>query len=249
MRAIPSGEPDPEDSGTGWMTDVLPLPPARVLDAGCGEGALSAWLTGLGYRVTAIDVDPAAVAQARAAGVPAVRADLARYEDEPFDVVVMRLTLHHMHPLGVVLDRVARLLRAGGLLVLDEFAWDWADQATIRWFDDVAAILAAAGVADPSAGPLSPVGPPGPADPAARWRARHTERGTACNGGDAMVREISARFADVDVRRVPYLAHHLVDGKAHPRVFTELRRIERDHLADGTLTATGFRLTARRAPA
>jgi len=40
----------------------------------------------------------------------------------------MVLCLHHMHPLGTVLDRVAHLLRPGGVLILDEFA-DWADEA------------------------------------------------------------------------------------------------------------------------
>jgi len=64
----------------GWHSvdrAALSPPPARVLDAGCGDGALSAWLARLGYQVTAIDVDPAAVARARASGVPAVQADLA----------------------------------------------------------------------------------------------------------------------------------------------------------------------------
>jgi hypothetical protein len=39
-------------------------------------------------------VDPAAVATARASGIPAVHADLACYDDEPFDAVVMLLSLH-----------------------------------------------------------------------------------------------------------------------------------------------------------
>jgi len=245
----PSGDPGSRrGADVGWLADVLPAPPARVLDAGCGDGALSAWLAGLGYQVTAIDADPAAVAAARSAGVPAVRANLARYGDEPFDVVVMLLTLHHMHPLAAVLDRVARLLRPGGLLVLDEFAWDWADLATIRWFDDIAAILAAAGVADPSAGPLAPADPPGGADLASRWRVRHTEHGRPCNRGEAMIAEVAARFADVNVRRVPYLARHLVDQRAHPQVYAALSRIEREHIADGTLLAIGFHLTARGKP-
>lgn len=237
-----------------WLLGLLPPPPARLLDAGCGNGAVAGWLTGLGYQVTAIDANPDAVASARAAGVPAIQADLAGFASQPFDAVLMLLTLHHMHPLSRVLDRVAALLRPGGRLIVDEFAWDWAGPATVRWFDDIAAVLTAAGVVDPAAGPLSPVGPPataGQGDQTGRWRARHTEHGTACNPGDAMISEVSARFSEVEVRRVPYLARHLVSRQAHPAVFAELSRIERDHIADGTLTATGFRLTAwqRRPPA
>jgi hypothetical protein len=47
------------------------------------------------------------------------------------------------------------------------------------------------------------------------------------------------------VRRVPYLARHLVAGRGNRKILGELCRIEREHLADGTLTATGFRLTAK----
>lgn len=232
-----------------WLPGMLPPPPARLLDAGCGNGSVTGWLTRLGYHVTAIDADPDAVARAQAAGVPAIQADLAGFTDQPFDAVLMLLTLHHMHPLPRVLDQVARLLRPGGRLIIDEFAWDWAGPATIRWFDDIAAILTVAGVADPAVGPLSPVGPPAAPSQGGetgRWRARHTEHGTACNSGDTMIREVSARFTDVELRRVPYLARHLVNQQAYPAVFAELSRIEREHIADGTLTATGFRLTARR---
>jgi SAM-dependent methyltransferase len=235
--AAPSGPGGSRDFGTGWLTTALPPPPARVLDAGCGDGAVSAWLTGLGYRVTAIDVDPAAVASARGSGIPAVRADLACYDDEPFDAVVMLLSLHHMHPLATVIDRVAQLVRPGGRLILDEFAWDWADYATIRWFYDIAAILAAAGVTD---------SPPGGDDPVGRWRSQHVRDGAPCNGGDAMIDAVSARFSDVSVHPVPYLARHLLAGRDSPRMLAELRRIERERLADGTLSATGFRLTARK---
>ena len=233
-----------------WLTGVLPAPPARLLDTGCGDGAVAGWLARLGYRVTAIDADPDAVARARAAGVPAIQADLVGYTDQPFDAVLMLLTLHHMHPLPQVLDTVTRLLRPGGRLVIDEFAWDWAEPGTIDWFEDIAAILVAAGVADPAAGPLNPVGllaGAGQGDQAVRWRARHTQHGRACNPGDAMIRAVAQRFGEVELWRVPYLARHLVSRQAHPAVFAELSRIERRRIADGTLTATGFRVIASRA--
>jgi hypothetical protein len=147
----------------------------------------------------------------------------------------MLLSLHHMHPLGPALDRVTRLLRPGGLLILDEYAWDRADPATIRWFYEIAAVLAAAGVIDPQ---------PGGDQLLARWRSRHTVDGAMCNGGDAMIQAVSARLGNVTVRRMPYLARHLLAGRGNGKILAELCRIEREHLADGTLSATGFRLTA-----
>ncbi len=231
-----SGGPDASASADfGWLSDILPQPPARILDAGCGEGALSRWLANAGYAVASIDADPAAVMAARSAGVPAVCADLASYTDEPFDAVVMLLALHHMHPLDAALDRVVQLLRPGGMLILEEYAWDWADDDAIRWFYDIAAILAVTEVID---------SPPVGDRLLAGWRTRHTVDGAMCNGGDAMIKAVSARLGDVTVRQVPYLARHLLAGRGTRRILAELSRIEREHLADGTLTATGFRLTA-----
>ncbi len=116
-------------------------------------------------------------------------------------------------------------------------AWDWADDATIRWFCDIAAILAATEVIDPPAG--------GDQLPA-RWRSLHTVDGAMCNGGDAMIKAVSERLGNVTVRRVPYLARHLLAGRDNHQILAELCRIEREHLADGTLAATGFQLTARK---
>lgn len=230
-----------------WLAGILPPAPARILDAGCGEGALSRWLMATGYDVTSVDADPDAVAAARAAGVPAIRADLASHDrglaghdDGSFDAVVMLLSLHHMHPLRAALERVASLLRPGGTLILDEYGWDWADIATVRWFYDIAALLAAAEVIDPPAegDRLLP-----------RWRSRHTVDGALCNAGEDMIKAVSERFGDVTVWRVPYLARHLLAGHGDRKILAELCRIEREHLADGSLAATGFRLTARKNPA
>lgn len=233
-----SAMPDtPSGADFAWLTGILPSAPARILDAGCGEGALSRWLMDAGYDVTSIDTDPAAVAAARAAGVPTVCADLASYDDSPFDAVVMLLSLHHMHPLSAALDRVGHLLWPGGTLILDEYAWDWADDATIRWFYDIAAILAATGVID---------SPAGGDQLFARWRSRHTVDGAMCNGGDAMIKAVSERLGTITVRRMPYLARHLLAGRGNRQILAELCRIEREHILDGTLAATGFRLTARK---
>ena len=43
------------------------------------------------------------------------------------------LSLHHVEDLGRALDKIAKLLRAGGALVVVELAWDRFDEATAEW--------------------------------------------------------------------------------------------------------------------
>ena len=84
-------------------------PPARVLEVGCGERELARAMARTGHSVTAID--------SRAPEGPIFRR--VRIEElsdpGPFDYVVASLSLHHVEDLGRVLDKIADLLRAGGL--------------------------------------------------------------------------------------------------------------------------------------
>jgi SAM-dependent methyltransferase len=49
------------------VAEVGALPPGRVLDVGCGEGADAIWLAQRGWTVTAIDISDVAVSRAREA--------------------------------------------------------------------------------------------------------------------------------------------------------------------------------------
>lgn len=226
-----------------WLSEVLPQGPRRVLDAGCGRGELAAELMRRGHDVTAIDISQEAVEAARAAGVPALRADIAcypGYDDRSlFEVIVMSLSLHHMHPLEAALDRVSALLEKDGLLVVDEFAWDWADRAAAAWFYDTGSLLSAAGVAD------FPPALEGPGrDPAERWRAAHVDHTPA----DGMIAALAERFEITSLRREPYLWRY-IGGKVtngSTALLNDLYRIERERISDGTLPSTGFRVTARK---
>ena len=73
---------------------------SRVLDAGCGSGELTGYLSLLGIDATGLDSSPAAIAAARRA-VPNLDFHLTRSEqdvpppDRPFDLVIVReLTLY-----------------------------------------------------------------------------------------------------------------------------------------------------------
>ncbi|MGP3954890.1 class I SAM-dependent methyltransferase [Nonomuraea sp. 3N208] len=237
-----------------WLSEALPRGPQRILDAGCGRGELAAALMRRGHQVTAIDISQEAVEAARAAGVLAVRADIVKYPDSAddgsapvsyydggslFDVVVMSLALHHMHPLEAALDRVLSLLVPGGLLVVDEFAWDWADPAAATWFYDAGSLLAAAGVADFTREPSGPG-----RHPVERWREAHVDHAPA----DDMLAALAERFEVVTMRREPYLSRY-IGGKltnGSTDLLNELWRIERDRIAAGSLPHTGFRMTARK---
>ena len=88
---------------------------ARVLDIGCGDGALLAALRD-GKRVDGrgIELDPRDVAAAVARGLSVVQgdadADLADYPDDAFDIVILSNTLQAMRDPAKV---VAELLRIG----------------------------------------------------------------------------------------------------------------------------------------
>jgi SAM-dependent methyltransferase len=95
----------------------------RVLDVGCGEGMLAAELSRRADHVTALDLDAAAVASARAQSaaenVEYRVADVFTRDLPPasFDAVVSVAVLHH---LGTArgLERMRELLRPGGTLAV-----------------------------------------------------------------------------------------------------------------------------------
>lgn len=92
------------------------VPPAsRVLDLGCGEGELLAWLRQFkNVDARGVEIDGLKVRKAIARGVSVYQGDLETglrdYPDDSFDFVILSQTLQEMHrPLGVLLE----MLRVG----------------------------------------------------------------------------------------------------------------------------------------
>jgi SAM-dependent methyltransferase len=98
----------------------LPLPAdARLLDAGCGSGALLAQLQRFG-AVSGVDVNPVAVACARERGVGAVEtASVERlpFADDEFDLLVCLDVLEHVADDGRALAELRRVSSPGGFLI------------------------------------------------------------------------------------------------------------------------------------
>jgi ubiquinone/menaquinone biosynthesis C-methylase UbiE len=112
----------------GQIINLLPPPPARVLELGCGTGWLSVMLARRGYEVVARDISPGMIDCANklkaAEGVPQIDFAVADYEslaaDDKFDGVVFFDSLHHAVDEYAALGCAYRALRAGGVCVLSE---------------------------------------------------------------------------------------------------------------------------------
>lgn len=226
-----------------FLANRLPAPPARVLDVGCGSGELAVAMGERGYEVTAIDSDPHVVQLAGRRGLAVIAADIADYDDRPFDALLFSLSLHHIEHLDQALTRARALLNAGGVLIADEFAWERADRATAAWFYDTADELSDAGL-------LPSYQRPGVIeDPLRRWVARHRDE-DPMHTGEAMIRIVGAEFELRETVRTPYLHRYLggwfVDDTAGTQALASLRNIERSKIAGGSLAAVGLQLLARR---
>src|SRR4051812_35204769 len=110
------------------LKPLLPEPPARVLEAGCGRGALAAALADLGYEVTGVDRNADMAAAAGERGVHVIHADVQDVSGE-YDVVLFTRALHHAENLDKVLAHAVTLLAPGGQVIIEEFAWEEVDQA------------------------------------------------------------------------------------------------------------------------
>ncbi len=108
---------------TGFIKRFFPAArESRVLDLGCGHGALLHFAGQLGYRhLRGVDGSPEQVAAAKALGIPCVELGdlfqtLAAQADDSLDVVVAFDVLEHLdRDEGMAFaDEVLRVLRPGG---------------------------------------------------------------------------------------------------------------------------------------
>ena len=95
-------------------------PNVRLLDLGCDDGALLAWLaTHKGVDGRGVEMDAKRVQAAIARGVPVIHADieseLSAYADQSYDVVVLSQTLQAMDDPKRVL---AELMRIGKKVIV-----------------------------------------------------------------------------------------------------------------------------------
>jgi len=197
-----------------FVREHLPAPPARVLDVGCGQGELTTALDVAGYDV--LGIDPLAPP-----GELFRRLKLEDIEEsELFEGIVAGFSLHHVRDLDAGLDRIAGLLPPGGVLAVDEFAWDRLDDTTLDWLYGQRHALAAAGHGE---------APASRDELRSEWEAEHL----GLHGFAALREGIDARFEERAFAWTPFL-HRLVGGVA-----TEV--LEQALIDTGAIQALGFR--------
>ena len=92
-----------------------PKPGERILDVGCGDGALSLKIIDRGAEVVGVDNSPELVEAARAKGVYAELLDAAEMSfDRRFDAAFSNAALHWMLDKEQVASAIFRSLRLGG---------------------------------------------------------------------------------------------------------------------------------------
>lgn len=106
------------DLGLPVLDLLAPRSGERVLDLGCGDGALTARIAAAGAEVIGLDASRDMVAAARARGLDAREGDAAAFDlGGGFDAVFSNAALHWMTRPAPVLAGVARALRPGGRFV------------------------------------------------------------------------------------------------------------------------------------
>jgi methyltransferase family protein len=184
-----------------------------VLEVGCGsDGGVAPAVSAAGYDVLAIDPDAPVGPLYR-------RVTIEELDDPgPFDAVVAGRVLHHVDPLEPALDKLAAL---APLLVLDEFAWNHMDDATVDWYESQHRVLVAAG--------RELKGPPDLRE----WTARHAD----LHRYETLRAALDSRYEERLFEWRPYL-YLWLDGPAS-------EALEQALIDAGAIRPIGFRYVGR----
>ena len=120
----------------------LSVPPTgRVLDVGCGTGALLQQLARKFPQATLVGVDPVpemlAVARGRVPSSTELREGWAEelpFEDNDFDVVVSCSMFHYVRQPVATLMELSRVLRPGGELIITDWCGDYLACRVYDWW-------------------------------------------------------------------------------------------------------------------
>ncbi|WP_457807716.1 methyltransferase [Kushneria sp. EE4] len=117
------------DDGTSMLLEVLPALEGQVLDAGCGDGVISAWLARQGADVTAVDINHLALEATRRTLAAndlkgeVLPSDMLAAVEGPFEAIVSNPAFHQersvsIDPARKLIEQASKKLAPKGALYL-----------------------------------------------------------------------------------------------------------------------------------
>ena len=190
-------------STADFVIDVAPRGGRGVLDVGCGIGNVAVHLAARGYKVTGIDESQAAVTRCARRGIRAIKADFAEYDTaERYDLLLFSRSLHHMRDPRRMLGKAGKMLAPGGLVAIEEFAFEEVDEFAAGWLLTMLRFAVASGLTAKK-----------PRLPAAHrpalgwWKGIHHHD---IHDGRTVIAAARSSLGVVRLERVPYLFRYLV---------------------------------------
>jgi ubiquinone/menaquinone biosynthesis C-methylase UbiE len=129
-----------------FVKAMIARPAQRILEIGCGDGYLSLELARDGHVVIGLDQSPEIieVAERTKAAHPDTPgfgqltylcADFNTWQstDASFDLVLIARTLHHLTELRPTMEKVKHLLKSGGRIICQDYAYDRLSDQTACW--------------------------------------------------------------------------------------------------------------------
>lgn len=214
-----------------------------IAEIGAGDGIIADRLRADGFDVVAIDAHEATAAAATDQGRRVDHADWLTWDGDgsaPFAALIFTRSLHHIEPLDIAAQQMARLA-PGGLLIADEFGFERVGAAGAQFMMDATSLLDAVGIRGGDQVVVD--------DPLAAWQKRMTVDHEVASG-DALISAIEsvAKIESVEHGScMAQLALWRVDA-AHPNAVAVrdfLRETERARTEAGVMEKMGLRIVAR----
>jgi len=125
----------PEEELDQRILTIL-TPYNHILDIGCGDGRLvNALINQKGRRIIGLDSSDHGFAEAKMIAhhhlVECVKCDACQiaFQDNYFDAVILRFSLHHIEETQPVLQEIHRILALGGMVLIGEWIVEDEDQS------------------------------------------------------------------------------------------------------------------------
>jgi len=228
-----------------FIKRFLPSECRRILEVGCGTGELAARLSKDGYSVVAIDTDRDSVAAALRLDVNAHVATWPDFDQGQFDAVLFTRSLHHIHPIDESLRQAADSLANGGRIIVEDFAYESADEKTLRWFRSAIRLLEATGSLVMSEEFLGKV--LSKTETLNAWRENHeTELHKAAEIDAPLEKVFECVIRENAAYYFRYIANAITSTDKRDAVVHALAAQEETLAADGSIVPLGRRFVAER---